>query len=118
MPHVVYDSSCAACNAFRRWIAMRDQAGKLVFVGNRTDEAKALLPSLTDEQRAATLHWLSGSGDHHQGARAVFSTVASTGGLLGVASAVLTRPPLYALFEPAYRLFAKHRSRLARFFRE
>lgn len=118
MPYVVYDSSCAVCNAFRRWILRRDRRGKLVFVGNRTDEAKALLPSLTDEQRAATLHWLSGSGDHHQGARAVFSTVASTGGFLGIASAVLARPPLYVLSEPAYRLFAKHRSQLARFFRE
>ena len=118
MPYVVYDSSCAVCNAFRRWVAMRDPQRKLVFVGNRTDEAKALLPSLTDEQRAATLHWLSGSGDHHQGARAVFTTVASTGGLLGIASAVLAGPQLYVLFEPAYRLFAKHRSRLARFFRQ
>ena len=117
MPYVVYDSSCAVCNAFRRWMLRRDRHGSLTFVGNRSDEAKALLPWISDERRIATLHWLSDSSDHHQGARAIFSTVASTGGLFGIPSAIIARSPLYLLFEPSYRLFAKHRSRLARFFR-
>ena len=117
MPHVVYDSDCAVCNAFRRWIAGRDRRGSLVFVGNRTEAAKDLMPRLSDERRTGTLHWIADSGERHEGARAVFSTVASTGGLLGVASGILARAPLHLLFEPAYRLFATHRGRFARFFR-
>ena len=116
MPYVVYDSSCAVCDAFRRWILRRDGHGSLTFVGNRTDEAKALLPWISDERRTATLHWLSDAADHHQGARAVFSAVASTGGLLGIPAAIIARSPLHLLFEPIYRVFARHRSRLARFF--
>ena len=116
MPYVVYDSSCAVCNAFRRWILRRDRHGSLTFVGNRTDAAKALLPWMSDERRTATLHWLSDAADHHQGARAVFSTVASTGGFLGVLAAFITQSPLHLLFEPIYRFLARHRSRLARFF--
>ena len=116
MPQMVYDSTCAVCNAFRRWILRRDRHGSLTFVGNRTNEAKALLPWISDERRTATLHWLSGAADHHEGARAVFSAVASTGGFLGIPAAIIARSPLHLLFEPIYRLFAQHRGRLARFF--
>ena len=118
MPHVVYDSDCDVCNAFRRWIAGRDRRAGLVFVGNATEEAKDLLPELSDERRRETLHWIANSGEHHEGAQAVLSTVASTGGVLGLASSVAARSPLHLLFEPGYRMFAMHRGRFARFFRE
>ena len=50
------------------------------------------------------------------GARAIFTIVASCGGMLPVFTQCLKQRPISLLFEPGYRVFALYRGRLARFF--
>ena len=117
MVTVVFDTGCAVCSAFQRWIVHRDRVGRLRFVGNRSDEAAALLPGLSEDSRRATLHVLDDAGRRYSGAAAVFRTVAATDGHLGRLCRVLSLPPIPIVFEPGYRLFARYRGIFARFVR-
>ena len=50
------------------------------------------------------------------GAQAIFSVVARSGGVLGFLCRLLSPKPVSLIFEPGYRVFAKYRGKLARFF--
>ncbi len=52
------------------------------------------------------------------GARAVLTVAGKTGGITGAVRRVLALRPVSLLLEPAYRLFARHRGRFARFFKD
>ena len=111
---VVFDARCAVCRSFQAWVVGRDSEGRLRFVDNRSDEAAALLPGLSEDRRTKTLHALRSDGRRYSGAAAVFRAVGATGGLLGWACRRLSVWPVYLAFEPGYRLFARHRARFAR----
>jgi predicted DCC family thiol-disulfide oxidoreductase YuxK len=112
---VLFDSGCAGCNAFRRWVESRDSEKKVNFVGNRTPEAFNLLPRITEHARTGTLHSINADGEHRKGAHAVLSTIALTGGWLGLAARLLSYWPMHAMLEPGYRLFARYRGWFGRF---
>ena len=111
---VVFDARCAVCRSFQQWAVGRDREGRLRFVDNRSEEAAALLPGLSEDRRTETLHALGRDGRRHAGAGAVFRTVGATGGLLGWVCRRLSVWPVYVAFEPGYRLFARYRGRFAR----
>ena len=111
---VVFDAGCAVCRSFQAWVVGRDREGRLRFVDNRSEEAAALLPGLSEDRRTKTLHALGGDGRRHSGAAAVFRAVGATGGLLGWMCRRLSVWPVYVAFEPGYRLFARYRGRFAR----
>jgi len=52
-----------------------------------------------------------------QGAQAIFTIVADTGGMGGGVSRLLKYRVISLFLEPAYRLFARNRGRFAVFFR-
>jgi predicted DCC family thiol-disulfide oxidoreductase YuxK len=115
MIFVFFDSECAVCNAFRRWVEAHASEKFITFVGNHTAEAFELLPQVTAHEMTRTLHFLSAGGRHRKGAHAALSTIAVTDGWLGLAAKLLANSPMHLLLEPGYRLFARHRGRLARF---
>ena len=110
---VVFDAGCAVCRSFQRWVAGRDSEGGVRFVDNRSEEAAALLPSLSEARRTATLHALGGDGRRYSGAAAIFRAIGATGGSLGWVCRRLSVWPVYLAFEPGYRLFARYRGRFA-----
>ena len=67
---------------------------------------------------ARTIVAIDDQGRVTKGAQAVFSIVADTGGIIGLVSRLLKYRFVSLLFEPGYRVFARHRGRIARFFRE
>ena len=110
---VVFDARCAVCRSFQAWVVGRDSEGLLRFVDNRSEEAAALLPGLSEDRRTKTLHALRSDGRRYSGAAAIFRTVGATGGLLGWVCRRLSVWPAYVAFEPGYRLFARYRGRFA-----
>ena len=110
---VVFDARCAVCRSFQRWVAGRDSEGRLRFVDNRSEEAAALLPGLSEDRRTATLHALAWDGRRYSGAAAVLRAVGATGGSLAWVCRRLSVWPVYWAFEPGYRLFARYRGRFA-----
>ena len=115
MAVVLFDSECAVCNAFRLWVEARDSEQMVTFVGNHATEALSLLPRITEHARTRTLHFINAEGKHREGAHAVISTIALTGGWIGCSAKLLANSPNHVLLEPCYRLFARHRGRFARF---
>ena len=67
---------------------------------------------------ARTIVLVDDRGRVVQGARAIFTIVADTGGIAGLVSRLLKYRFISLLLEPGYRLFARHRGRLAVFFRK
>ena len=67
---------------------------------------------------ARTIVAVDDQGRVTKGAQAVFSIAADTGGLIGFISRLLKYRFVNLLFEPGYRVFARHRGRFAWFFRE
>ena len=67
---------------------------------------------------ARTIVVVDDQGRVIQGARAIFTIVADTGGMVGLASRLLKNRFISLLSEPGYRLFARHRGRFAVFFRK
>ena len=111
---VVFDAGCAMCRSFQRWVAGRDSEGGVRFVDNRSDEAAAMLPGLSEDRRTETLYALAWDGRRYSGAAAVLRAVGATGGSLGWVCRRLSVGPVYLAFEPGYRLFARYRGRFAR----
>lgn len=52
-------------------------------------------------------------GQYQTGAQAISSIIARTGGILGVMARPFTLKPMSLMLEPGYRVFARHRGRLA-----
>ena len=109
----IYDSHCATCNAFRRWIARRDLPGKICFIDNQSDESINFLSDLPAEVRGGTLFFIDHDGHRYRGVRAIFLIISHTEGLLGFMCKLLAAWPTYMVFEPVYRLFARHRGKFA-----
>jgi hypothetical protein len=63
-----------------------------------------------------TIVLLTGDERSRTGAQAIFSVVARSGGALGAVSRPFALKAVSLLFEPGYRLFARYRGKLARFF--
>jgi predicted DCC family thiol-disulfide oxidoreductase YuxK len=86
------------------------------FIPNDTDSIRSATPLFSPELAQRTIVVLD---DHQQiftGAQAIFTIIAVSGGMLSLSAKCLKPRPISLLFEPGYRLFARHRWRLARFF--
>lgn len=70
-------------------------------------------PGLTQQ----TIVAVDDRGGVRTGAQAIFTIAGETGGLIGFIGRALSPRPVSLLFEPVYRLFARHRGRFARWFK-
>ena len=61
---------------------------------------------------------ISRHGDVLTGARAIYAVLSATTGPWRRPAIVMRTRPLSMLSEPLYRVFARHRGRLARFFKD
>lgn len=104
---VFYDRDCGFCRWSLGVILRADRERRLRPVALQSPEATTLLSDLTPEQRMASWHLLSPTGERHSAGAAV-PTLASLlpGGR--VSSAVLGRMP--TLDDRGYRWVAEHRS--------
>ena len=108
---VVYDAQCVVWDLFRRWVQRRDHRFVLFFLGNTDRRVKeiSLEPALVE----STLVCIFPDGQVTHGAQAVFYVLSQTGGKLGFLAGLLRNRFASWLFEPGYRLFARHRGRFA-----
>jgi hypothetical protein len=74
------------------------------------------VPGLDPKIPERTLVIAFPDGRRWTGAQAVFGTMAQTGGMCGAMCRVMSWKPLSLLMEPGYRVFARYRGKLARFF--
>ena len=115
---VFYDAECPVCNAFRRWLKRRDGHDRLRMLPNDAANVRQHAPGLDPATAERMLVTVFPDSRMWKGARGVFGAAAETGGLCGAVCRVMSWKPLSLLAEPGYRLFARHRGRLARFFPE
>lgn len=87
-------------------------------VSNDPESVVAQTSMVDPESVTTTLVCVDERGQVRTGARAVFTVVGLTGGVTGAAGRVLSNRLLSALCEPGYRIFARNRGRLARWFHE
>lgn len=111
MPLVFYDDDCLACRYFREWAEQKKHSSGIQF---KTLDGRQGIGS---NDQSNLMEWVDEEGRNAKGARAMFLTIAATGGLLGKICQFLAVWPLYITFEPAYRLFAMNRHRFDVFFR-
>lgn len=88
------------------------------FVPNDAESVQSVTGLVPPELAERTIVTLDVRDEMRTGARAIFTIVAATGGVIGFVSRWLTPRTVSLLFEPGYRLFAKHRGRFARFVRD
>ena len=98
---------------FRRWVQRRDHADYLFFLGNTDPRIQELSVELKPGLAENTLLCISANGQITHGAQAVFSVFSQTGGKIGLLASLLRNRFVSRLFEPGYKLFARHRGRFA-----
>tara|TARA_Y100000758_G_C15666492_1_gene280388 strand:+ start:62 stop:373 length:312 start_codon:yes stop_codon:yes gene_type:complete len=102
---------------FRRWVQRRDGVSDLCFLGNKDSRATGLLVDIKPGLAENTLVCILPNGQVTYGAQAVFSVVSQTDGMIGFFASLLRNRFVSWLFEPGYKLFARHRGRFAWLFR-
>lgn len=99
---LLYDEDCGLCRTILGAILALDRAGRIRPVPIGSDEARALTPDMTDEQREASFHIVYPDG-----------TIRSAGAGLAELLPALKLAP--GISERGYRAVAENRSRLGRF---
>ena len=94
----------------------RDVKGAIRLLPNDAEAVRAVTERIDPSVAAGTIVVIDSRGRVKTGAQAIFTTVAATGGTTGLVARVLALRPLSLPLEPGYRLFARHRGRLARLF--
>ena len=94
----------------------RNKLRTLRLVPNDRESVAKSAPQLDPSVPQRTIVALRDDGRIFTGAQAVFVTVSKTGGVLGAVCRVMSWRPLSLATEPFYRVFARYRSKLARFF--
>ena len=94
----------------------RDRSGAITFVSNDAESVLAVTSMVEPELAQRTIVVIDRNRRVLMGAQAIFTIVAASGGLLSLFATCLKPRPISLLFEPGYRVFARYRGKLARFF--
>lgn len=113
MLSVIYDGGCGICHWLRLVAERRDTHGRLHFAAYQTADLDALAPGLTRAEASRALIVVRPDGRRYRGARAVFLTMRALPFPWRVIGAIGALPPVSWLFEPFYRLIARHRARIS-----
>jgi predicted DCC family thiol-disulfide oxidoreductase YuxK len=108
---VLYDGGCGFCKWLLAKLLRRDRDGLLRPVALQSEEAAALLPGLTPEQRLESWHLISPAGERRSGGAAIpmLLELLPGGRRLAVPFARFPRAT-----HPGYRWVAGNRSLLSR----
>ncbi|HIM14824.1 MAG TPA: DUF393 domain-containing protein [Acidobacteria bacterium] len=101
-----------------RWVQRSGQHDDSRFIPNDPASVREASDNVDPVVAARTIVAVDDQGRVTKGAQAVFSIAADTGGIIGFISRLLKYRFVSLLFEPGYRVFARHRGRFAWFFRE
>jgi len=88
------------------------------FVPNDPASVREASEHVSPAVAARTVIVVDEQGSVVQGAQAVFTIVADTGGIVGLASRLLKNRFISLLLESGYRILARHRGRFAVLFRK
>ncbi|MGY8879421.1 MAG: thiol-disulfide oxidoreductase DCC family protein [Dehalococcoidia bacterium] len=101
-----------------RWVQRNDLNGKVDFHPNDRDSVHAVSPDIDPTKAARTIVAVDGNGVVFYGAQAISLIISCTGGFSGFLGRIFKKRFASMLLEPFYRLFAKHRGRIAFLFHE
>ena len=108
---VLYDADCGLCKWLLSWLLRRDRTRVLRPVALQGDEARELLADLSPQERMASWHLISASGERDSGGAALAPLLRA---LPGGAPAALVVARLPRLTDRAYRWVAANRTQLSR----
>ena len=108
---ILYDADCGLCTWLLSGLLRWDRARQLRPVALARSEADELLAGLTAEERMASWHLISATGERHSGGAAVAPLLRLLPGGR-VPAAVFARYPRST--ERGYRWVAEHRSQLSK----
>jgi predicted DCC family thiol-disulfide oxidoreductase YuxK len=97
-------------------VQRRGHSEAITFVSNDAESVLAVTNMFDPALAQRTIVLIDSEGNFRTGARAIFTIVSVTGGLLSVVARVLKPRPISIFFEPGYRVFARYRGKLARLF--
>jgi predicted DCC family thiol-disulfide oxidoreductase YuxK len=111
---LLIDGDCGLCRAAGDWLAARVDEGHLRVVELQTVNADPALQQLVaGRDLAAAVHLVRADGTVARGATAVIGAGRRVPAL-GALAALYDHPLGHALWEPAYRMVARHRHRIGR----
>lgn len=109
---LVFDGYCGVCTRFVGWLQARDRAGRVRVLPSQTPGLREQLGlSRADTDRQA---WAVAAGGRRYGGAAAINRVLGELGPWRFVAALYDVPGLRQGEEAAYRLFARHRGRFAR----
>jgi predicted DCC family thiol-disulfide oxidoreductase YuxK len=97
-------------------VQRRVGTGVVSFIPNDTDAIRSATALVNPELAQRTIVVLDYDQRIITGAQAIFTIISESRGMLSLFATCLKPRPVSLLFEPGYRLFAKYRGQLARFF--
>lgn len=113
---VIYDGDCPVCISLKEFSDEQISGSEIEFIPYQQAYLDRLIPTLTEEDASQSIFVLGDSGQHRRGARAVFEIMKKMPGIGSVIGKFMAFPPLSWLAEPFYRLFARHRHNVSRWF--
>jgi predicted DCC family thiol-disulfide oxidoreductase YuxK len=115
---LLYDEECGVCRAAIRGILKLAPRGRLKPVGLRTERAVALFPDRSEEERLASFHLVSPTGERWSGPEAVSHLLDEIPSLRPAGRLLRGTPALQHATASAYGWVARNRGRLSRFLPE
>ncbi len=106
---LLYDADCRLCRALAAAALAADRRGRLRALPLQSADARRALPSISDSERLASMHFVDSDGHHSATGDALTRILALLPGGR-VPAAALARTPRLA--EAGYRLVAANRGRL------
>jgi predicted DCC family thiol-disulfide oxidoreductase YuxK len=113
---VIYDGSCPVCNSLKDFALKRDSNHQLDFVPYQVEDYAEQVSGLTQREASRSLYAIMENKEQLRGARAVFAAMGNLPRLWGAAGKTFSQPPFVWIAEPIYRLFARHRHGVSRWF--
>lgn len=113
---VVFDGDCGVCQALAQALADRDRHHRLRFTAYQRADLDTLSPGLTRDLAARSVYAVAPDGSRWHGARAIAEMARQLPGVWGVIGRIGALPLVSALAEPFYRLVARNRMRISRWF--
>ena len=108
---VLYDADCGFCKRLLAGLLRWDRRGRLEPVALQEREADGLLADLTPDERMASWHLVSPTGERHSGGAALAPMLRLLPGGPFAAAAFARFP---AITDRGYRWVADHRSQLSK----
>jgi predicted DCC family thiol-disulfide oxidoreductase YuxK len=108
---IIYDGDCGICTAIVNWFIKKDRHGRNLADANQAINFGILPPGLTKEMAEKSVCLVdTETGKYYMGSRAFFETLKRLPALYGFIGSIFSLPFFSALFSPAYRFIASHRS--------